>query len=187
MKIKTIFPLPQIYLPISACLLGVNTKYSGSSNLCASLLNLADAGYFVPIPFCPEQLGGLGTPREKSEICGKKIITENGNDVSLQFCNGANEALKILQLYQNIDFVLLKSCSPSCGVGLIYDGTFSGTKIRSNGISTQLFIDNGYCCIGSDVFLKPFKSGYYLGLAEKYSEEMFCEHEMKEKGCFFCV
>lgn len=185
MKIKTIFSLPQTYLPISACLLGINTKYSGSNNLCASLLNLADAGYFVPIPFCPEQLGGLKTPREKSEICGEKVVMINGDDVSIEFHHGAQEALKLLRLYRNVKFVLLKSYSPSCGVGAVYDGSFSGTKVSGNGIAAQLFIDNGYCCVGSDVFSQPLKTGYYLGLAEKYSERMFGEHEMTEKGCFF--
>lgn len=154
--------------------------------MCASLLNLAASGYFVPIPFCPEQLGGLRTPRDKSEISGERVVMKNGDDVSLQFHNGAAEALKVLRLYQNISLVLLKSYSPSCGVGMIYDGTFSGTKINGNGISAQLFIDNGYCCVGSDVFDKPVKPGYYLGLAQAYSEKIFSEHEMKEKGCFFC-
>lgn len=186
MKIKVIFPLPQRYLPISACLLGIDTKYSGSNNVCASLLHLVTADYFVPIPFCPEQLGGLETPREKSEICREKVVMKNGRDVSFQFHYGAKEALKIVQLYRNINFVLLKSYSPSCGVGMIYDGSFSGTKVSGNGISAQLFIDNGYCCISSDVFSQPLKAGYYLGLAEKYNEKIFSGSEMIEKGCFYC-
>lgn len=186
MKIQTIFPLPQTYLPISACLLGINTKYSGSNNVCASLLHLVNADYFVPIPFCPEQLGGLETPREKSEICREKVVTKNGRDVSYQFQYGAKEALKIVQLYRNIKFILLKSYSPSCAAGVIYDGSFSGTKVSGNGISAQLFIDNGYCCVGSDVFFRPLQVGYYLGLAQKYSEQIFDESEMKENGCFYC-
>ena len=81
MKIKVISPLPQVYLPVSACLLGLNTKYSGSNNFSASLFCLIEKGYFIPIPFCPEQLGGLCTPREKSEICGKQVVSESGKKI----------------------------------------------------------------------------------------------------------
>ena len=110
MNIKIISPLPQTYLPISACLLGIITKYSGSNNSCASLFHLMELGYFVPILFCPEQLGGLCTPRDKSEICGKNVFMKNGNDVTMQFYNGAQEALKILRFYPDVKSVLLIVC-----------------------------------------------------------------------------
>lgn len=186
MNIKVLSPLPQTYLPISACLLGINTKYSGSNNLCASLFHLVNAGYFVPILFCPEQLGGLCTPRDKSEICGKNVFMKNGTDVTEQFYKGAQEALKILQLYPHVKSVLLKSNSPSCGIGTIYDGTFSNRKISGNGITTSLLIKNNYDCVNSDVFFQDFKSGYYLGLAEEYSLVPFDENKIKNRGCFYC-
>lgn len=186
MNIKIISPLPQTYLPISACLLGINTKYSGSNNSCASLFHLMEVGYFVPILFCPEQLGGLCTPRDKSEICGKNVFMKNGNDVTTQFYNGAQEALKILRLYPDVKSVLLKSLSPSCGVGTVYDGTFSGQKVSGNGITAKLLLENNYNCVSSDNFCRDFKPGYYLGLAEEYSIEPFDDFAVKNKGCFYC-
>jgi uncharacterized protein YbbK (DUF523 family) len=186
MEIKVISPLPQKYLPVSACLLGIDTKYSGSNNLCASLFHLIKAGYFIPIPFCPEQLGGLGTPRCKSEIKDKKVIMENGTDVTLEFYRGADESVKILDLYTDIKFVLLKGGSPSCGVGEVYDGSFSKRKIIGNGITAQLLIDNGYHCINCDDFFQSLQPGYYLGLAEKYSTTPFRDSQIKANGCFYC-
>ena len=186
MKIKVISPLPQVYLPVSACLLGLNTKYSGSNNFSASLFCLIEKGYFIPIPFCPEQLGGLCTPREKSEICGKQVVSESGKNVTLQFNVGAEESLKLLHLYTDVKSIVLKDGSPSCGVGTIYDGSFSSKRVAGNGITTQLFIDNGYHCINSDIFSRPLKSGYYLGMAEEYSTEPFDSVDVKNKGCFYC-
>lgn len=130
---------------ISACLIGINCKYNGKNNLCEDLKKLVDEGKAFPI--CPEQLGGLSTPRISAEIKknaknSTKIITKNGDDVTQEFFLGAERALKIAKIL-NTEVAILKSKSPSCGYGKIYDGNFSGNLIEGNGITAELFMKNG--------------------------------------------
>ena len=130
---------------ISACLCGVNCKYNGLNNyneICDKLLASGKA-----ILVCPEQLGGLPTPRIPSEIIGESsnilnynngsVIDKNGNDVTPQFIKGAQETLQIAKKL-NIKKAILKDGSPSCGVNYIYDGNFNGTKIKGMGLTAQL-------------------------------------------------
>ena len=130
---------------ISACLCGVNCKYNGSNNyneICDKLFTSGKA-----ILVCPEQLGGLPTPRIPSEIIGESsnilnnnngsVIDKNGNDVTLQFVKGAKETLQIAKKL-NIKKAILKDGSPSCGVNYIYNGNFNGSKIKGMGITAQL-------------------------------------------------
>lgn len=129
---------------VSACLAGVNCKYDGGNNLNEKILELVKKGEAILV--CPEQLGGLTTPRTPSEISiiegNKKVINKDGEDVTINFVRGAEEVLRIAKSL-NITKAILKSKSPSCGCGLVYDGTFTGTKIPGNGITAQLLIDNG--------------------------------------------
>ena len=92
---------------------------------------------------CPEFFGGLPTPRIPSEQINDKVINSNNEDVTKQFVDGANEALKRLQ-QQNVNVVILKERSPSCGYKKIYDGTFSKTIIDGNGVFAKLAIENGF-------------------------------------------
>ena len=130
---------------ISACVCGVNCKYNGLNNyneICDKLLASGKA-----ILVCPEQLGGLPTPRIPSEIIGESsnilnynngsVIDKNGNDVTPQFVKGAKETLQIAKKL-NIKKAILKDGSPSCGVNYIYDGNFNGTKIKGMGLTAQL-------------------------------------------------
>lgn len=130
---------------ISACLCGVNCKYNGLNNyneICDKLFTSGKA-----ILVCPEQLGGVPTPRIPSEIIGKSsnilnnnndyVIDKNGNDVTPQFVKGAKETLQIAKKL-NIKKAILKDGSPSCGVNYIYDGNFNGTKIKGMGLTAQL-------------------------------------------------
>lgn len=124
---------------VSACLLGTNCKYSGGNNYSEEVTEyLKD---YEIIPICPEQLGGLPTPRPASEIIGDKVINNEGTDVTSNYQKGAEEALKIAKLL-GIKKALLKAKSPSCGNGKIYDGTFSGTLIDGDGITTKLLKEN---------------------------------------------
>ena len=124
---------------VSACLLGTNCKYSGGNNYSEEVMEyLKD---YEIIPICPEQLGGLPTPRPASEIIGDKVINNEGTDVTSNYQNGAEEALKIAKLL-GLKKALLKAKSPSCGNGKIYDGTFSGTLIDGDGITTKLLKEN---------------------------------------------
>lgn len=126
---------------ISACLCGVNCKYNSNNNYneyCNKLFINGEA-----ILVCPEQLGGLPTPRVPSEILGTsekvvigegKVITKEGVDVSANFIKGAREVVEIAKKLK-VDKAILKEGSPSCGVNFIYDGTFSGNKIQGMGIT----------------------------------------------------
>lgn len=134
---------------ISSCLCGINCKYSGGNNLNEKCLDILKEGKGILI--CPEQLGGLSTPRLPAEIIGEaknilkgmdKIITKNNIDVTKEFLKGAKETLKIAKLY-NINKAILKDGSPSCGVNYIYDGSFTGKKIKGNGLTTEILIENG--------------------------------------------
>ena len=128
---------------ISACLVGINCKYNGKNNYNEKALDLVKKG--IAIPICPEQLGGLTTPRNPSEIriIDNKVhvIDNKNNDVTKEFEKGAYEVLKLTKDLK-VDKVILKSKSPSCGIGKIYDGTFSNNLIDGNGILANLLIDN---------------------------------------------
>lgn len=130
---------------ISACLLGVNSKYNGKNNLNEKVLQFIKDNKAILI--CPEQLGGLPTPRLPAEIIGekggKKIIVNSENiDVSKEFYKGAYEVLKIAKLY-NINTAILKARSPSCGYRKIYDGSFSNKLINGIGVTAELLDKNG--------------------------------------------
>ena len=129
---------------VSACLLGINCKYNGKNNKNENVINyLKDKQYIIA---CPEQLGGLSTPRNPSEIIKvnkDEIVKSNtGLDVTKQFKKGALETLKIANLYKCKE-AILKEGSPSCGSSFIYDGTFTGKKINGSGVTTTLLKQNG--------------------------------------------
>jgi uncharacterized protein YbbK (DUF523 family) len=124
----------------SACLLGIKCRYDGKSARNRKVIMLLKAETLIPV--CPEQLGGLPTPREPAEIRGERVFTRSGKDVTENFERGAGEVLKIAQLY-GIKEAIMKQGSPSCGSGRIYDGTFSGKTIRGDGITTAVLKENG--------------------------------------------
>ncbi len=132
---------------VSACLCGMNTKYDGTNNFNQKIFDLVKDGKAIAV--CPEQLGGLTTPRVPSEIKNGKVINKNGIDVTDNFINGANQVLDLVKKF-NIDKVILKSKSPSCGKGKIYSGYFNGELVDGNGILTQLLLDNNVEVISSD-------------------------------------
>lgn len=125
---------------VSACLIGCDCRYIGDN--CKNEAVRALAEKHILIPVCPEQLGGLTTPRLPSERQGEKVVMVDGTDVTAQFAKGAENALEIANL-TNVDFAILKAHSPSCGKGMIYNGTFSGEKCEGNGVTAELFIENG--------------------------------------------
>ena len=88
-------------------------------------------------------MGGLPTPRPPAEIVGDRVVNSFGEDVTSKFLKGAREALELAKIHKP-ELIILKSKSPSCGFGEIYDGTFSKTLIKGNGIACRMFIDNGY-------------------------------------------
>jgi len=135
---------------ISACLLGIRCAWSGDDRYKNErAIELSKVEPLIPV--CPEQLGGLPTPRVPQEIqggtgddvldnkCG--VVNKDGEDVTREFIRGAEETLKIAwQL--NIKEFIAKSGSPSCGCGRIYNGTFSGKLIDGDGVTTALLRKN---------------------------------------------
>lgn len=130
-------------LLISACLLSVSCRYDGKDNALSKedLRTLKE--HFILIPACPEQLGGLSTPRLPAEIqADGKILRQDGVDVSMEFQRGADEALKISKIFE-CEQALLKANSPSCGNYEIYDGSFTGGLIPGKGQTVKLFEKHG--------------------------------------------
>lgn len=130
---------------VSACLLGENCKYSGGNNKNDSVIKLSE--HFELIPICPECFGGLPIPREPSEIVGDRVLSKSGEDVTAQFVEGAEQTLYIAR-EKNCPAALLKERSPSCGCGVIYDGTFSGALTEGNGITADLLLQNEIAVFG---------------------------------------
>lgn len=123
----------------SACLLGVKCRYDGKEKPNKKVIALAKKEILIPL--CPEQLGGLSTPREPAEKRGNYVLTKSGKDVTKNFKKGAKEVLKLAKLLK-INEAILKQKSPSCGSGKIYDGTFSGHLIKGDGITAALLKKN---------------------------------------------
>ena len=125
---------------ISACLIGLNCKYNGGNNENNKLVELMKEKDLIPI--CPEQLGGLKTPRTSAERKQEKVITKEGVDVTKEYQRGAEEVLNLAKKL-NIKKAILKSRSPSCGIEEIYDGTFSHTLTKKDGVTAELLKKNG--------------------------------------------
>ena len=143
---------------ISACLLGIRCAWSGDDKYKNErAVELAKVKTLIPI--CPEQLGGLPTPRAPQEIQGGmgedvldgkcKVVNKNGQDVTREFVRGAEETLNIAKQFKIKEFIA-KSRSPSCGCGQIYDGSFSGRLIEGDGVTTTLLKRNGIRIISEE-------------------------------------
>lgn len=134
---------------VSACLLGIDCKYSGKNNKNEKLLEFLKGKDIIPI--CPEQLGGLKTPRQMAELKSSAkeiienkgiVITKDNKDVTKEFLKGGYEILKYLELF-DIEKAILKEGSPSCGSNFVYDGSFSSKKIKGQGITAYLLEKEG--------------------------------------------
>ena len=131
---------------VSACLLGVPCMYSGKDSRNDKIIELygEDA-----IPVCPEQLGGLPTPREPAEMVGEAVLTKSGENFTDYFRRGAELTLYIAKLSGATEAVL-KQKSPSCGCGTVYDGTFTGKLVEGYGVTARLLKDNGIKVVPDD-------------------------------------
>ena len=130
---------------VSACLAGFPCRYDGKKKPNKKIVEMVKNGEAIPV--CPEQLGGLATPRIPAEIIENenkeiRVITKNGKDVTRQYLKGAKITLDIVKDY-GVSSVVLKAKSPSCGCGKIYDGSYSGTLKDGDGITTRLLKENG--------------------------------------------
>lgn len=135
---------------ISACLIGLNCKYDGGNNETPKLIELMKEYDFVPV--CPEQLGGLTTPRPGARRKDNKVVTREGRDVTKEYQKGAEEVLNLARKL-NIKKAILKSKSPSCGSGKIFAGDFTKTLVKRDGVMTELLKENGIEVISSDQYI----------------------------------
>ena len=135
---------------ISACLVGLNCKYNGKNNKNIKLIELMKEHDLVPV--CPEQLGGLPTPRPGAQRRENKVITQEGKDVTKEYQRGAEEVLRLAKEL-GIKKAILKSRSPSCGVDTIYDGTFTNTLIERDGVTAELLRKNRIQVVSSDEYV----------------------------------
>ena len=135
---------------ISACLLGVKCRHNGRDSKSEEVLERFGGDELIRV--CPEQLGGLSTPRPPAEIVdgdgadvldgSASVITVDGEDKTSEFLGGAHQALEIAKSH-NATHAVLKSKSPSCGCGQIYDGTFSGNLGVGDGVTAALLRRHG--------------------------------------------
>lgn len=116
---------------VSACLAGFACRFDGKATPRADIVELVQQGHALAV--CPEELGGLPTPRAPAEIHEGRVITRQGADLTAAFAQGARAGVA-LALQHGCTEAILKARSPSCGCGHIYDGSFSGTLIAGDGL-----------------------------------------------------
>lgn len=119
---------------VSACLIGMSCRYDGSDNKNEKVLKYLEGKTWMPV--CPEQMGGLKTPRDPAEIIKDRVVTKSGQDVTAEFVRGADEVARLARMV-GANKAILKSRSPSCGSGHIYDGSFSKRLIAGDGLTTR--------------------------------------------------
>lgn len=129
-----------VRLLVSACLLGMNCRYCGGGCEDGRVVALLEECWLVPV--CPEQLGGLPTPRAPNEILNGRVVESDGRDNTEAFERGAQEALRAAKLL-GCDFALFKERSPSCGSNMIYDGSFTGRQVHGAGVTARLLAAHG--------------------------------------------
>jgi uncharacterized protein YbbK (DUF523 family) len=125
---------------VSACLAGIKCRYNGKSACDLTVKTLVKEGKAIPV--CSEVLGGLPTPRSAVEIVGNCLLDQAGRDYTKEFTEGAKKGLEIA-VKNRCKKAILKSKSPSCGFGLIYDGSFTGKLKKGNGVFADLLQKNG--------------------------------------------
>lgn len=130
---------------VSACLLGCPCRYDGAAKADPRVLALMERHTLIPV--CPEQLGGLPTPRLPSERREGGVFDRGGKDVTVQYRQGAGEVLRLARLY-GCTHAVLKERSPSCGSGQIYDGSFSHVLVPGSGVAAELLAQNGITVLG---------------------------------------
>ena len=125
---------------VSACLIGKNCKYNGGNNYSEAVKKYVE-GHEV-ISMCPEVEGGLPIPRTPAEIVNGVVTNRDGVSVDKEFRAGAEKILDVL-IEEKVELAILQSRSPSCGIGRIYDGSFTKTLTNGNGIFADLLVKHG--------------------------------------------
>ncbi|MCL1983255.1 MAG: DUF523 domain-containing protein [Clostridiales bacterium] len=135
---------------VSACLAGVDCRYDGGNNECAWVVEFAKSHACVLV--CPESAGGLPKPRPPAEIIAGRAVDRNGKDVTEEFAAGAAAAYEIAESAakaagEAIEGAILKAHSPSCGRGVVYDGSFSGKLTEGDGFFAKLLMVKGVAAV----------------------------------------
>lgn len=130
---------------VSSCLAGINCRYDGKNNKIDEIAALVEQGLAIPV--CPEVYGGMPIPRKACEIVvgdngETKVLTEEGRDFTKEFKAGSIRVAEIAKLL-DIDTAILQQRSPSCGMGKIYDGTFTRNLIDGSGLAAEMLVENG--------------------------------------------
>lgn len=134
-------------LAVSACLLGEPVRYDGGSKPCAEVIELTKKNQVCPV--CPERAAGLSCPRPPAEQVGERVLLKGGTDVTRAFADGARAECAAAQRAE-VPLTVLKAKSPSCGVGLVYDGTYTGTLTAGMGVCARLLAKEGICVVTED-------------------------------------
>ncbi len=133
---------------VSACLLGRTCRYDGQSKPCDAVIALSKKHNLIPV--CPEMDGGLPCPRTPSERVGDKVIDRCGEDKTAEYKKGAEIALETA-IRNGCKYAVMKAKSPACSSTEIYDGSFSGTLIKGNGVAAELLKNNGVVVLTEDM------------------------------------
>lgn len=132
---------------VSACLLGIYCRYDGRCETDERVMALSRDHVLIPV--CPEQLGGLPTPRAAVELLDGRAVTRDGADLTEAFERGVGQAMRVAGL-TGARMAVLQPRSPSCGRGIIYDGTFSGTRVEGDGVLAQALAARGVTLLVPD-------------------------------------
>ena len=132
---------------ISACLLGAPVRYDGGAKPCPEVLGLAEKVEVVRV--CPETASGLPVPRPPAEQRGGRVFLADGRDVTADFAHGAERCLGVVRR-SPVSLAVLKAKSPSCGVGLVYDGTYTGRLVAGQGVFAERLAREGICVVTED-------------------------------------
>lgn len=133
---------------VSACLLGRACRYDGKSKPCKAVIALSKKHNLIPV--CPEMDGGLCCPRTPCERVGERVVSKNGEDKTAEYKKGAQIALETAKKH-GCKFAIMKAKSPACSSSEIYDGAFTGTLIKGNGVAADLLIKNGVTVLTEDM------------------------------------
>lgn len=134
-------------LLVSACLLGADCKYCGGNNALDARTLRALREKWALVPVCPEVAGGLGVPREPSERRDGGVFSRTGRNVTEAFSRGADTACLLAARF-GCQTALLKERSPSCGSGLVYDGSFTGALVEGDGLTSERLRERGVRVLG---------------------------------------
>ena len=133
---------------MSACLLGEPVRYDGGSKPSAEVQELAEKVEVVRV--CPETAGGLRAPRPPAERLGDRVLLATGEDVTEEFSRGADACAAAIAR-SGATLAVLKAKSPSCGSGLVYDGTHTGRLVPGRGVLVERLEREGICVVSEEI------------------------------------